>query len=598
MSPIEASDSYLHTDKIIKLIREDGLLTRCFKGFEPRLQQQKMMSHIIDAYNQDQIALIEAGTGTGKSIAYLLPALIWAAKRQEKTVISTNTITLQEQLVNKDIPTLIEALNLKLKAVLVKGMNNYVCLRKLDDAQIESRLFPSEDNEEIQKIAAWCQQATEGSRSELPFLPSFNAWERVGAESDACSHQNCPYYQQCYFFKARRQANDAHILVVNHHLLFADLVRRGESDNYTSTSILPAYKRVILDEAHHIEDIATEYFASRLHRLELMRVLGRLSSDRQNKANGKLPMLKEKLQLLFQKAPPRDITAIINRLTLELPALRRQLNEKIHDAFETFVVFLEHLRQHLVSNPDEQTQSEHKLRILKEHYQHPKWQETIVPHTRELLHVLKQYSHGLNSMELDLSAIDNDRLHEQTKSIRFDIQALRMRLESSICQMNDFISDLVDENKVRWVEAQKLKVLTNIHLVDAALDVSKALVNFLFSKFSTIILCSATLTTNQCFSFIRHRLGLTSTLLPQRTVTEHSYDSPFDYQKQALLVVPTDMPHPAHLDFNQAAYHNIWLAIQASHGNAFILFTSYTMLQKCYEALADKLKTHRYTRRG
>ncbi len=147
---------------------------------------------------------------------------------------------------------------------------------------------------------------------------------------------------------------------------------------------------------------------------------------------------------------------------------------------------------------------------------------------------------------------------------------------------------------MRWIENQPLKTLLNVHLVDADLDVSKALANFLFSQFPTIILCSATLTTNQQFHFIRQRLGLHAKLLPQRTVTEHIYDSPFDYYKQAILAVPTDMPPPTHASFNQIAYENVWKAIEVSHGQTFVLFTSYTMLQDCYKALAKRLEAHRY----
>jgi ATP-dependent DNA helicase DinG len=596
MTIFETAAPDLNAKKILKLVEPDGLLSQTLKGFEFRQQQQMMMSNVIDAYNKDHITLIEAGTGTGKSLAYLIPALIWAAQRQERTVISTNTITLQEQLVNKDLPNLIAALNLKIKAVLVKGMNNYVCLRKLEDAQIEMRLFPSEEAAEIQKIEEWHRSTNDGSRSDLPFVPSPAAWDKIGAESDACSHVECPYYQQCYFFKARRAANDAQILVVNHHLLFADLFRRGDTDNYNNQSILPPYKRIILDEAHHIEDIATEYFASRLHRLELMRTLGRLSADKQNKANGKLPLLREKLQTLFNKTPPREVTNILSRLLIDLPALRRQVNDQIHETFEHFSLFVEQLNQPLSQLVQEEVASaEKKLRLLKEHQAHPKWVEEITPQTKKLIEILKQYRQGLSSIENDLKLIDNDRLQDQTKSIRFDIQALAIRLEDAIALLDAFISHLDNPNRVRWIEVQRLKVLNNIHLVDAELDVSKALARFLFSKFSTIILCSATLATNQQFDFIKHRLGLTSQLLPDRTVTEYIYDSPFDYKKQAMLVVPTDMPLPTHPDFNKTAHEQIWNILQTCRGNAFILFTSYSMLQSCYQSLAKRLEDNHFT---
>jgi ATP-dependent DNA helicase DinG len=591
-----SSPPVLNSEKILKLIQADGLLCRTLKGFEPRPQQQKMMANIIEAYNENRIALIEAGTGTGKSLAYLIPAIIWAARCNERTVISTNTIALQEQLIHKDIPHLLETLNIKLKVVLVKGMNNYLCLRKLEDAQNELHFFPHEDHKEIEKIEGWRQSATEGSKSEMPFIPSAATWDRVGAESEACHHHECPHYQECYFFKARRQAQDAHLLIVNHPLLFTDLVKRADQDNYSESCILPVYKRIILDEAHHIEDIATEYFAKRLNRLDLLRVLARLGSDKNAIAQGRLPLLKEKIQLFFRKTPPRDVAQIVNRLTIDLPALRHSLNENIHQTFDVFARFIDHVKHPLNTILQEEASSpiEQKLRLKEEHQSHPRWKEEVIPQCQKLMSSLKEYHQILSYLEIDFKAIDNDRLHEQTKSIRLDIQALALRLETAISLLNIFLTQWQNTTKVRWIESHPVKALINVQLVDADLNISKALAGFLFSKFPTIVLCSATLTTNQQFAFIRRQLGLNQELLPQRFVSEHVYDSPFDYQKQVLLAIPTDMPPPNHPDFNEIAYENVWKALEASRGNAFVLFTSYHMLQNCYDALLKRMEAHHY----
>jgi ATP-dependent DNA helicase DinG len=592
----QETEPQLNKEKILKLIQEEGLLGQALKGFETRRPQQQMMENIIDAYNQNTITLIEAGTGTGKSLAYLIPALIWAARYGERTVISTHTIHLQEQLVHKDIPLLADALNIKLKAVLVKGMNNYICLRKLADAQTELRLFASQESQEIQKIDLWQQTTAEGSRSDLSFTPSQITWDKVGAESDACARNECPYFQQCFFFKARRQANEAKILVVNHHLLFADLCQRKEKSNYNDPGVLPPYKRIIIDEAHHIEEIATEYFAARLHRLEVNRLLNRLLFERSNQPLGKLPLLKAKLQTLFHQTPPRHIQQILNRLSIDLPAQRYVLNEHLNRAFDNFLEFMDHIKQPLAELFQEEVPTvDQKLRMVKEHWQHPKWQTDVRQGVIQLSSTLRQYSHSLHHLENDLKEIDNDRLQEQTRGIRLDIQALAIRLDHAAQLLDHFIKETSDLNKVRWIEAHKLKTLVNIHLIDADLDISQALVQSLFSKFPTIILCSATLTTNQRFDFIRQRLGLTHSLLAERTITEHCYESSFNYPKQALLVVPLDMPFPSDPAFNQASYNHIWKAIQASQGNAFILFTSYTMLQQCYEAMNKKFEENRYS---
>ncbi|WP_075883707.1 ATP-dependent DNA helicase [Candidatus Protochlamydia sp. W-9] len=595
MSHSQLQSRGLQSEKILSLLKPDGLLANSLKGFEFRPQQQQMMTNIIEAYNNDSIALIEAGTGIGKSLAYLIPALIWAARFNERTVISTNTITLQEQLLSKDIPNLLDALDLNLKAVLVKGMHNYLCIRKLEDVQMEMSIVSSEEAQEIEKIEAWRQQTVDGSRSSLSFAPTHSVWEKVGAENEACSHHECPHYQQCFFFKARRQAQDAHILIVNHHLLFADLMRRADTANYSETSILPTYRRIILDEAHHVEDIATEYFASHLHRIELMRTMGRLGSERHSQQPGKLPILKEKLQLLYNKTPPREISQIVMRLTIDLPALRHVIHEQINQTFDAFAHFIE-----AIKNPasrllgEEVSLNEQKLRILNEHMNHTKWKEEIHPSASQLIDSLKNYRLNITNLEAELKLIENERLQEQTKSIRLDIQGLANRLETSISLLNHFISPPSSPNKVRWIEAHKLKSLINVHLVDADLDISKSLAEFVFSKFPTIILCSATLTSNQQFQFIRKRLGLTDKHLPYRQIEEYIYDSPFDYHKQALLAVPTDMPPPSHPDFNWIAFENIWKAIQASRGQAFVLFTSYSMLQQCAEKLSARMHEHAY----
>lgn len=581
----------LSVENVLAILKPGGVLSQRIQGFEPRIAQQKMSADVLDAYIHNKIALIEAGTGTGKSIAYLIPALLAAANNQERTVISTNTITLQEQLVHKDIPALISALNLNLKVVLVKGMNNYVCLRKLADAEVELRLLPSEDAEELEKINAWRRITPDGSRSGLSFIPTHAAWERVGAESDNCSRNDCPYYQECFFFKARRQANDAHILVANHSILFADLQRRAETNNYDSTSILPTYQRLVLDEAHHIEDVATDYFASRVNRLDLMRTLGRLSTEKQNKIFGKLPFLKDKIQTFFNKGPPTSLSSVVSSLTMDLPAMRREIVDHIQEFFHHLLLFIE---QTASSSKNEESIGDLKLRLLPVHQESSDWKTNVVPPAIQLIESLKGYVQGLIGLEGSLKRIDNDRFHEQTKGVRNEIQALALRLESMALFLANFIQGAVDHTRVKWMETQKLRYLTNIQLVDARLNIASSLADFLFTKFPTVILCSATLTSNRNFAFIRERLGIVSHFLANKPVTENVYESPFNYRQQAMLVVPTDLPLPSHPDFIGTAIEKIWDAIQASKGNAFVLFTSYTMLKTCYERLIQRLQDNKY----
>lgn len=593
-SPKEMNKNGLDPEKALKILQMDGTLSQVIKGFEPREQQQHMMRNIIEAYNENQIALVEAGTGTGKSIAYLIPAILWALQKKERSVISTHTITLQEQLLLKDIPLVAKALNATVKAVLVKGMRNYACLRKIEDTRSEQLLLYPQEAEEFTKIDAWAHATNDGSRASLNFEPSGAMWDRVCAENDTCNKNQCPYFQECHFFRARREASEAQILIVNHHLLFADLSTRAESENYQDPSILPIYTKVVLDEAHHIEDIATEYFAQKVNQLDLLRIVGRLAAEKGGgKSQGKLTQLKEKIISYFNsKTPPTEVSNVLSTLNIDLPGIRTDVLKYITEGFDKFHHFINLLK--IQTRSPEESSNENKLRMLAEHYTHPFWSGEIKTHIQGLIQALQKYVQVINSVENALKALNHETLNEQTKGIRFEIEALCLRLTNASLVLQQFVHNAPPPSKVRWIEAQMLKTMVNVYIADAELDIAKALADYLFSKFSTVILCSATLTTNKRFDFAKQRLGLTPHYVGNLVVTENIYDSPFNYKHQALLVVPTDIPNPLERTFTVAAAEKIWEAIQASHGNAFVLFTSYTMLKTCYQILQPRLDKHKF----
>lgn len=577
----------LDIEKALKYLQPEGLLSKALKGFESREQQQKMMRDILEAYNKEQIALIEAGTGTGKSIAYLIPAILWALQRKERTVISTGTIALQEQLLYKDIPLITQALGLQVKAVMVKGMRNYICLRKLEEAKMEMLLLSSDEAQELQKLDAWAHTTKDGSRASLSFVPTSNTWDKVCAESDTCTNKKCPMFNQCHFIKARQEAADANLLIVNHHMLFADLAFRAEDENYNDPSILPVYTRVILDEAHHIEDIATEYFASNVNRLGMLRTMGRLTAEKQASSHGKLPLFKEKLHNFYRgKTPPTEIDKVLTTLSVELPALRHDMLTHITTTFDAF--------QTLVDTLTNTNEAENKLRIHPYHHTHPIWTNTILTTVKQLIDTTMRYIQIIESSIKEIELQKNEKLLEQVSGIGHEVKALANRLGSACAVFQQFVGEIQSATKVRWIETQHLKNTTNIQLVNAELEVAHPLAQFLFKKFPTIILTSATLATNKEFSFIRERLGLTPELLDDKTVTENIYDSPFNYSQQAMFAIPTDIPNPLDPKFNEIASDKIWNAIQASHGNAFVLFTSYSMLKTCYQLLEKKMRDNRY----
>jgi ATP-dependent DNA helicase DinG len=593
ISDLELENSpELDKNSVLSIVAKDGPLSRCLKGFELREQQKQMLLDILNAYNKNKIALIEAGTGTGKSMAYLIPAVLWALKFHERTVISTNTINLQEQLIQKDLPLLIKALGVDIKAVLVKGIGNYVCLRKLQEVKYQFNFLSPSDAAELEKIEAWSRTTRDGSRSSLPLVPSSASWELAGAEYDTCNKRQCEFFRDCFYYKARQQAEDAQIVVVNHHLLCSDL-RKKEEDGEES-GILPPYSRIILDEAHNLETVATDFFADHISQLEIFKILHKLSSDKIGETLGKLPLLRQAIETCFKKNPPLEVAFLLKCLITDLPGLRWDLWHQLETTFEAFSQFAHSLQDKANPSQEDLIPGDVKLRLRPFHQTHPDWQGKILPQANKLAEAFTHFITTIENMEKNIKSIKNDRLQEVTKNVLFDVMSLTAKLSGYNDILKNYISPEFPPEKVRWIEVQNQQRGQNISIINADLDVSKALVKYLFDKFNTIVLCSATLTANQEFSFIRQRLGLVPELLKIDVVTENIFDSPFDYPRQAMFAIPTDIPLPSDPKFTQAAVENIWQAIQASHGNAFVLFTSYSMLNECYQLLLNRLNTHKY----
>ncbi|HEU0265690.1 MAG TPA: DEAD/DEAH box helicase, partial [Geobacterales bacterium] len=275
------------------VFKEQGVLARTLTGYEYRQEQLRMAFNVADAFNGNQVAMVEAGTGTGKSLAYLVPAIYWAVRNQERVVISTNTINLQEQLIKKDIPFLRQQLGVEFRAILVKGRSNYLCLRKLAAATAEPTLFGDDLQQELETIRAWSGTTSDGCRSDLSFVPQDEVWQELSCEADQCNRVKCPFYGRCFFYRARREASTADILVVNHALLMTDVALRRQTGNSTA-AVLPPFQRLICDEAHHLEGVATNFLAGQVSRQGLLHVIGRLQHPRKQQM-GVLPRLSTQL---------------------------------------------------------------------------------------------------------------------------------------------------------------------------------------------------------------------------------------------------------------------------------------------------------------
>src|SRR5689334_5567088 len=311
-----------------------GAIAREHLRYEDRASQREMAATIARVYNDGGVGLLEAGTGVGKSLGYLVPALRWAAANKERTIVSTNTINLQEQLVGKDLPFLARALgDQKVRFALLKGWRNYLCKARLAQAtEGAAQLFEDGTTADLKAIAAWAERTSDGSLADLPTPPRPEVWDEVSAEGDICTRMKCSHFEECFVFKARRAAAEADVIVVNHHLLLSDVAVRRASQNWSDAAVLPAYGRLIVDEGHHLEDAAAAHLGCTVTRRGMQRLVNRL--DRRGK--GLLPALATRLSASNDLLSTASYDLLESRLE---PAVRglREKSQLLFDLLDTLI---------------------------------------------------------------------------------------------------------------------------------------------------------------------------------------------------------------------------------------------------------------------
>lgn len=558
---------------IESIFSSEGLLSKALKGYETRAEQQDLALQVMRAYKEGRFLLAEAATGVGKSWAYLIPALLWASSQREVTIVSTHTIALQEQLIKKDIPFLLDLLGLDLQVTLVKGMGNYFCFRKYEEMKLEAPQLSSEEQRDLQRLGQMAESSWEGTSSQISFPLSPGMWEKVAAERGACTHIECPHFKKCFFFQARKKVAESQILVVNHYLLISELAMRMRSDFDEERSILPKTPRIIVDEAHHLEEIALESFSTRVDRLDMVRHLGRIYSEFQPQ--------KSRIALFSQDLSQRKTKFSQEWLLLfqiEIPAQKKCVLEKLEELFAKIESFCE---QHLVKEQASEIR-ERRWRFSSELAGIPFWKEEIEAifsqlqkENDKLFTLLKRFiEEGLSG----LSELDKESLSIHTVAFNF----VESYLQQKLAELHAFIMVHEEKSRVRWIEAAPPLAIKNITLVDAKLNVSQYLQEHLFHTKQTAVLCSATLTSNQNFSLLKQQIGLNDDRLCQRT-EEKQYGSPFDFAKNALFLVPRDFLLPHERGFTDQVANMVQEIIRISQGGCFILFTSYEMLHIVYE---------------
>ena len=516
---------------IASILGPDGAVARLLPHYEARPQQLEMAEAVADAVARGRKLMVEAGTGVGKSFAYLTPAILAAtAKKDFRVVVSTHTISLQEQLVHKDIPFLQKAMPQPFSAVLVKGRSNYISLRRLHGAQQRIASLAAEPGaaDQLVQIGRWSRRTEDGSRSDLGFSPSPAVWDAVESDSGNCLGRRCPDYNRCFYFKARKQMFGAHLLVVNHALFFSDLALRRQG-----ASLLPDYKVVIFDEAHTLEDVAADHLGIRVGRGAVEYLLNKLHNPRQRRG------------LLSWFGDDDSIRQV-------------EITRAAADQFFA-AVFNWTLRQPRPAGRPQQRQAADSVRVRE---------PGIVPDN--LSEELQKLASRVNDVA--------EKLEDEQK-IEFTAVSGRALLLAEAA--HQWLGQELP-GQVYWVEASAGRT-TRLDLMSAPIEVGPALEEHLYSQVPTVVMTSATLSTGgkSGFRHMQSRLGLDGCAALQ-------LGSPFNYREQVELHLFRAMPDPSAdpARYEEAVLARIPECVERTKGRAFVLFTSYQMMQKA----ADRLR--------
>jgi ATP-dependent DNA helicase DinG len=535
--------------------------------YESREAQELMIQEVMTALDKDKHLLIEAGTGTGKSLGYLLPAIYHSVRSNQKVMVSTHTINLQDQLRERDIPLLTSVVPFPFKAAIFKGRGHYLCLRKFEH-RINKRDFTSPREEALTaaQMMVWLTQTETGDDEELNLSGrGGDFWETVASDTDSCLGRSCPWFRKCYYHRAKHEAGISDVVVTNHSKLFAD-VKAGHQ-------LLPAYEHLIIDEAHHLEDIAGKHLGMQMKYFTVAHTLTRLYKDSRS---GQLPALRQTLQSSGSEQAS-EWSGVIDRIYPDLLTVKESWDTLSDKLFGL-------LPERSDAGAGEAGQLVARLQPGKK----PKeWEELAA--LENTLHL--SLSDIIRKGDKMLSEMRDTDSQSSSDSLVTDIGGLFKDL-ASIREQIRFFMGLNDENIVYWLEGSGNYRGKSLQMYAVPVDVSTQLRELFFDKKKSIILTSATLSVDKSFQFMIDNLGLGEAAEQGRLMTA-LLPSPFKYREQALLVIPRDFPSVkgsiGDARFVDTLVHSLAETAVATRGRMLVLFTSYKMLRQVYDPLKEAL---------
>jgi DNA polymerase-3 subunit epsilon/ATP-dependent DNA helicase DinG len=563
----------LNLDKTVHLLATDGPFASKFPSYEARPQQMDMLGEVVKTFNEGGVAFVEAGTGTGKSLAYLIPAMQWAIQNGERVVVSTNTINLQEQLADKDVPSVIGILNTEARAAVMKGKGRYLCQNRFADLR---RTGPKTADEArvLSKILIWLPNTLTGDADEL-FLPTPGeraVFQHLSAQNPICNMNTCSA-SDCFFHQARRLAESAHVVIVNHALLLADIAVENRA--------LPEYKYLVVDEAHHLEAAATDSLTYRVDREEIQRQLSDLGRASQNRRpSGLLAEIAAKSRQMLKP----DQGAMVD-------ATCDQAMQAATGAWTSNSTFFDELTEFMADDAGGEGDYTQRVRLTRALRNRGGWTRVELAGDK-LLREMNALTKQLNTIFKALS---------EMSELVSDFDMMASRLNGAIRffteageQLNSMVLKPADD-RIYWADlevARKGGRGPKLTLNVAPLHVGPLVQKNLWEKKNAVVLTSATMRTSGSngaqraqagFDYIKGRLNAAD-------AETMALGSPFDYKASTLVYLVTDIPEPNQQGYQQMVERGLIELFRASGGRGLALFTSYSALRATSRTIAPALQ--------
>ncbi|ERT42972.1 ATP-dependent DNA helicase [Fusobacterium nucleatum] len=557
---------FLEKINIENYFSKDGILAKEIKGFEYRQEQEEMAHYIQDAINEDRKIIIEAGTGTGKTLAYLIPAIKWAVVNKKKVIIATNTINLQEQLLLKDIPLAKSIIKEDFSYVLVKGRSNYLCKRLFNELSIgrsiDIEIFSMEAREQIECILKWGNKTKTGDKAELPFEVYPDVWELIQSTTELCLGKKCPYRKECFYMKTRMEKMEADILISNHHVFFADLNVRAETDFDSEYLILPRYDMVIFDEAHNIESVARSYFSVEVSKISFTRLLNRIYQKKNKRKKEKSALIRVE-DTIDEKdlEDSQQYVYLLNTLKEEISILQNIGDEYFDEIRKIY-----------------ETNTEAPIRKSLNNFEMTKsrFLETL----RDKKDIFQSKLADFLTLMISFNNVIDEEKEKNPEVINFNNH---LKMFKAYIDSFKFINSFEDDNYIYWLDINSKR--TNVLLTATPLNIAEKLSTVLFDNLDRLVFASATIVANGSFDYFKKSLGL-----DEEDCIECIIKSPFNYDEQMSVYIPTDIQDSENINaFVTDASKFILNILLKTGGKAFILFTSYTMLNQIYYSISKKL---------